>query len=187
MIFVDALRDLGDGQQHQVPGQFLCFSMCLGSGGLDLNIFWTTVPMLCRYYWHIHDDNIFWCSCYCDGIMKLTHQRCGNNFKSLIFYTYCILGNFLSLSWMPQNPKYDKSKFVHLMAEFRQAKSHYLSQCWPRFMLPYRGVTGRRQGGKCLNVNIQITRNGGKCLNLYFKISKIKKNHIICLGHATYV
>ena len=49
-----------------------------------------------------------------------------------------------------------------------------------------RGVTGRRQGGKCLNVNIQITRNGGKCLNLYFKISKIKK-HIFCLGHATYV
>ena len=47
-----------------------------------------------------------------------------------------------------------------------------------RLLIRARGVTGRRQGGKCLNVNIQITRNGGKCLNLYFKISKIKKKYI---------
>ena len=35
----------------------------------------------------------------------------------------------------------DKSTLVQVMAWCRQATSHYLSQCWPRFMSPY-GVTG---------------------------------------------
>ena len=34
----------------------------------------------------------------------------------------------------------DKSTMVQVMAWCRQATSHYLSQCWPRFMAPY-GVT----------------------------------------------
>ena len=34
----------------------------------------------------------------------------------------------------------DKSTLVQVMAWCRQATSHYLSQCWPRFMSPY-GVT----------------------------------------------
>ena len=38
----------------------------------------------------------------------------------------------------------DKSTLVQVMAWCRQATSHYLSQCWPRFMSPY-GVT-RPQG-----------------------------------------
>ena len=34
----------------------------------------------------------------------------------------------------------DKSTLVQVMAWCHQATSHYLSQCWPKFMLPY-GVT----------------------------------------------
>ena len=35
----------------------------------------------------------------------------------------------------------DKSPLVQVMAWFRQATSHFLGQCWRRFMSPY-GVTG---------------------------------------------
>ena len=35
----------------------------------------------------------------------------------------------------------DKSTLVQVMAWCHQATSHYLSQCWPRFMSPY-GATG---------------------------------------------
>ena len=41
---------------------------------------------------------------------------------------------------MPQDLTDDKSTLVQVMAWCRQATSHYLSQGWPRFMLPY-GVT----------------------------------------------
>ena len=34
----------------------------------------------------------------------------------------------------------DKSTLFQVMAWCRQATSHYLSQCWPRYMLPY-GIT----------------------------------------------
>ena len=42
--------------------------------------------------------------------------------------------------WMPLDFTDDKSTLVQVMAWCRQATSHYLSQCWPRFMSPY-GVT----------------------------------------------
>ena len=45
------------------------------------------------------------------------------------------------LSW-PQCVK-EKSALVLVMAWCRQAPSHYLSQCWPRFMTPY-GVTSHQ-------------------------------------------
>ena len=41
---------------------------------------------------------------------------------------------------MPLDLTDDKSTLVQVMAWWRQAASHYLIQCWPRFMLPY-GVT----------------------------------------------
>ena len=41
------------------------------------------------------------------------------------------------LRWMPQNTSDGKSTLVQVMAWCRQATSHYLSQCWPRSMLPY--------------------------------------------------
>ena len=43
----------------------------------------------------------------------------------------------------------DKSALVQVMAWCRQATSHYLSQCWPRYMSPY-GVT-RSQWVKALD------------------------------------
>ena len=46
----------------------------------------------------------------------------------------------VSVIWMPRVLTDDKSTLVQVMAWCRQATSHYLSQCWPRFMSPY-GVT----------------------------------------------
>ena len=46
----------------------------------------------------------------------------------------------IALSWMAQNTFDDKSTLVLVMAWCRQVTSHYLDQCWPRFMSPY-GIT----------------------------------------------
>ena len=46
----------------------------------------------------------------------------------------------IGVRWMPLDLTDDKSTLVQVMAWCRQATSHYLSQCWPRFMSPY-GVT----------------------------------------------
>ena len=46
----------------------------------------------------------------------------------------------ITLRWIPLDLTDDKSTLVQVMAWCRQASSHYLSQCWPRFMSPY-GVT----------------------------------------------
>ena len=44
------------------------------------------------------------------------------------------------LRWMSLDLSDDESTLVQVMAWCRQATSHYLSQCWPRSLLPY-GVT----------------------------------------------
>ena len=44
------------------------------------------------------------------------------------------------LKWIPMDLTDCKSTLVQVMAWCRQATSHCLSQCWPRFMSPY-GVT----------------------------------------------
>ena len=41
------------------------------------------------------------------------------------------------LRWMSLDLSDDKSTMVQVMAWCHQATSHYLSQCWPRFMSPY--------------------------------------------------
>ena len=46
----------------------------------------------------------------------------------------------IALRWMPLDLADDKSTLVQVMAWCRQAKSHYLSQGWPRSMPP-NGVT----------------------------------------------
>ena len=55
---------------------------------------------------------------------------------------------------MPLDLTDDKSTLVQVMAWCRQATSHYLSQCWPRSMLP-NGVT-RPQW-----VNKMVIKNAG--------------------------
>ena len=49
------------------------------------------------------------------------------------------LGTWLeiALRWMPQNLTNKKSKLVQVMIWCHHATSHYLSQCWPRSLLPY--------------------------------------------------
>ena len=46
----------------------------------------------------------------------------------------------IALRWMPLDFTDNKSTLVQVMAWSRKATSHYLSQCWPRSLLPY-GVT----------------------------------------------
>ena len=42
------------------------------------------------------------------------------------------------LRWMPKNSIDDESTLVQVMAWCRQPTSHYLSQCWPGSLLPYK-------------------------------------------------
>ena len=42
----------------------------------------------------------------------------------------------IALRWLSLDFTDDKSTLVQVMAWCRQAASHYLSQCWPRSMLP---------------------------------------------------
>ena len=46
----------------------------------------------------------------------------------------------IALRWMPLDLTDDKSTLVQVMVWCRQATSHYLCQCWPRYMSTY-GVT----------------------------------------------
>ena len=46
----------------------------------------------------------------------------------------------IALRWMLLDLIDDKSTLVQVMAWCRQAKSHYLSQCWPRSMSPYGNI-----------------------------------------------
>ena len=67
------------------------------------------------------------------------------NFRKIIFKLTLVNGDWgisceISLRWMPQDLTDDKSTLVQVMAWCCQATSHYLSQCWPRSMLPL-GVT----------------------------------------------
>ena len=45
-----------------------------------------------------------------------------------------------ALKWLSLDLTDDKSTLVQVMAWCHQATSHYLNQCWPRFLTPY-GVT----------------------------------------------
>ena len=67
------------------------------------------------------------------------------NFRKVIFKLNLVNGGWgisyeIALRWMPQDLTNDKSTLVQVMAWCRQAASHNLSQCWPRFMLP-NGIT----------------------------------------------
>ena len=42
----------------------------------------------------------------------------------------------ITLGWMPHNTFDEKPMLVQIMACWCQAANHYLSQCWPRSMLP---------------------------------------------------
>ena len=56
----------------------------------------------------------------------------------------------IALRWLSLDPADGKSTLVQVMAWCHQASSHYLSQCWPRFLLPYH--TTRQQWVKPCNI-----------------------------------
>ena len=54
--------------------------------------------------------------------------------------TFMKISNAIASKWMAKDHNDDKSKLHQVMAWRRQARSHYLSQCWPIPVSPY-GVT----------------------------------------------
>ena len=72
-------------------------------------------------HWPLEDLNEIWMS---------------NSQANLSWVTSCEI----PLSWISLNLTDDKSTLVQVMACCRQATSHYLNQCWPRFMSLY-GIT----------------------------------------------
>ena len=87
---------------------------------------------------------IFWHT-WPNVINSLAPGRFQFNFRWVIFKLTLVNGGWsisseIALTWMPLDLTDDKSKLVQVMAWCRQATSHYLSQCWPRSMLP-NGVT----------------------------------------------
>ena len=83
---------------------------------------------------------------------SLAPGRIEQKFREVIFKPIQVTDGWdisckIAFRWMPLNLTDDKSILVQVMAWCRQATSHYLSQCWPRSMLPY-GVT-RPQWVKC--------------------------------------
>ena len=70
------------------------------------------------------------------------------NFRYVIFKLILVndgwgISQETALRLMPLDLTDDKSTLVQVMAWYRQATSHYLSQCWPRSMSP-NGVTRRQ-------------------------------------------
>ena len=64
------------------------------------------------------------------------------NFRYVIFKQIPVIDGWgtsseISLIWMSLDFTDDQSTLVQVMARCRQATSHYLSQCWPRFLPPY--------------------------------------------------
>ena len=72
-----------------------------------------------------------------ERVNSLAPTGCGSSFEIIIFQLIII--NLVNRC-EPQNLIDDKSVLVQVMAWCRQATSHYLNQCRPRYMSPY-GVT----------------------------------------------
>ena len=78
-------------------------------------------------------------------VNSLAPGRFKFNFRYVISKLILVNGGWgisyeIALRWMPLDLTDDKSILVQVMAWCRQATSHYLSQCWPKSMLP-NGIT----------------------------------------------
>ena len=87
----------------------------------------------------------------------------------------------IALRWMPLDLTDDKSTLVQVMAWCRQARSHYLSQCWPGSMTPY-GVN-RPQWVIAILFNSLAHGRWGNNFKLVISkfISKIYLTHLVLL------
>ena len=75
-------------------------------------------------------------------VNSLAPGRFQFNFRQVIFKLILVNGGWgisyeIALRWMPLDFADDKSTLVQVMTWCLQATSHYLSQCWPRSLLPY--------------------------------------------------
>ena len=60
--------------------------------------------------------------------------------KLILVTDGCDISSEIALRWTSLDLSDDKSTLVQVMAWCRQAKRHFLNQCWPRSLPPY-GVT----------------------------------------------
>ena len=79
------------------------------------------------------------------AINSLAPEKFEWNFRHVIFKLMPVTDGWsipceIALIWMSLDFTDYQSTLVQVMAWCRQATSHYLSQCWPRSLLPY-GVT----------------------------------------------
>ena len=63
----------------------------------------------------------------------VAHDIC----KCIFLNEYVVILSKISLKYVHGGLNEDISALVQVMAWCRQAASHNLNQCWPRFMLPY--------------------------------------------------
>ena len=101
---------------------------------------------------------------YCTNVMTLIMSPLVNslspwtfycNFRHVTFKQILVIDGWgisceIVLIWMSLDFDDVQSTLVQVMAWCHQATSHYLSQCWPRYLSPY-GIT-RPQWVKCLSV-----------------------------------
>ena len=109
---------------------------------------WVT---LWRHLWRLSNS---WVNSLAPGKFKW-------NFRHVIFKQILVIDGWgIScknvLRWMPLDLTGDKSTLVQVMAWCRQATSHYLSHCWPRFMSPC-GVTRPQWVNKGWEVQHEIS------------------------------
>ena len=103
--------------------------------------------MLTRSLWHLFWGHVYLITQVINSqvgfeIHIWNYIRCGSNFRCILLKPVIqnsSLGTHCQ-GWMPENFTDDKSTLVQVMAWCHQAPSHYLSQYWPRSMLPY-GIT----------------------------------------------
>ena len=118
----------------------------------------STMGFLILVRWHLYIESgpccLLWnvitypcpiCNSSSKCFNSLAPGRFQFNFRYIIFKPTLVNGGWgisyeIALGWMPLDLTDDKSTLVQVMAWCRQATSHYLSQCWPRSILP-NGVT----------------------------------------------
>ena len=88
---------------------------------------------------------VHWYSLFVSILNSLVPGTFVCNFRHILLKQFLVIGGWgnscgIALIWMPLDYSDDQSTFVQVMAWCRQATSHYLSQCWPRYLWPY-GVT----------------------------------------------
>ena len=86
-----------------------------------------------------------WCIWCVRELHSLAPGRFKWNFRQLIFNLILVTDCWgvlcgIVLMWLSLDLTHDKPTSLQVMAWCRQAASHYLSQCWPRYVSPY-GVT----------------------------------------------